>query len=67
MLADFEPTPDPGPKDVVDETLQLYFLCAHPSVTAASAIAQLAHRVTVAAPLRSDGWIFAEELWKRGT
>jgi RNA polymerase sigma factor (sigma-70 family) len=32
-----EPMPDPG--GVVDETLQLYFLCAHPSLTPASAVA----------------------------
>ena len=29
----------PGPVDVVDDTLQLYFLCAHPSLTPASAVA----------------------------
>ncbi len=34
---DAEPTP--GPADDVDDTLQLYFLCAHPSLTPASAVA----------------------------
>ena len=28
----------PGPGEVVDDTLQLYFLCAHPSLTPASAV-----------------------------
>jgi RNA polymerase sigma factor (sigma-70 family) len=32
-----EPVPDPG--DGADDTLQLYFLCAHPSLTPASAVA----------------------------
>ena len=31
--------PAPGPGDDVDDTLQLYFLCAHPSLTPASAVA----------------------------
>ena len=31
--------PAPGPAAGVDDTLQLYFLCAHPSLTPASAIA----------------------------
>ncbi|MEV4514736.1 DUF6596 domain-containing protein [Dactylosporangium sp. NPDC049525] len=31
--------PAPGPAEVVDDTLQLYFLCAHPSLTPASAVA----------------------------
>jgi RNA polymerase sigma factor (sigma-70 family) len=34
---DDEPEPDPGA--AVDDTLQLYFLCAHPSLTPASALA----------------------------
>ena len=34
-----EPMPMPGPGEVVDDTLQLYFLCAHPSLTPASAVA----------------------------
>src|SRR3989442_13926730 len=29
----------PGPSAEVDDTLQLYFLCAHPSLTSASAVA----------------------------
>jgi RNA polymerase sigma factor (sigma-70 family) len=32
-----DPAPDPGA--TVDDTLQLYFLCAHPSLTPASAVA----------------------------
>src|SRR5918999_6072622 len=28
-----EPTPDPGEVAVADDTLQLYFLCAHPLLT----------------------------------
>ncbi|WP_328618731.1 sigma-70 family RNA polymerase sigma factor [Amycolatopsis sp. NBC_00355] len=32
-----EPSPEPGA--AVDDTLQLYFLCAHPSLTPASAVA----------------------------
>lgn len=36
-LADEEPAP--GPAAPVDDTLQLYFLCAHPSLTPASAVA----------------------------
>jgi RNA polymerase sigma factor (sigma-70 family) len=36
-LADDEPAP--GPTTEVDDTLQLYFLCAHPSLTPASAVA----------------------------
>lgn len=31
--------PAPGPAAPVDDTLQLYFLCAHPSLTTASAVA----------------------------
>ncbi|GGN14445.1 RNA polymerase sigma factor (sigma-70 family) [Actinoplanes campanulatus] len=31
--------PPPGPASSVDDTLQLYFLCAHPSLTPASAVA----------------------------
>jgi RNA polymerase sigma factor (sigma-70 family) len=31
--------PEPGPTAAADETLQLYFLCAHPSLTPASAVA----------------------------
>ena len=29
----------PGPGEAMDDTLQLYFLCAHPSLTPASAVA----------------------------
>ena len=36
-LVEAEPTPDPG--RAVDDTLQLYFLCAHPALTPASAVA----------------------------
>ncbi|WP_063735684.1 RNA polymerase sigma factor [Streptomyces sp. RTd22] len=31
--------PAPGPAPAVDDTLQLYFLCAHPSLTPSSAVA----------------------------
>ncbi len=31
--------PQPGPVEAVDDTLQLYFLCAHPSLTSASSVA----------------------------
>lgn len=34
-----EAEPLPGPGEVADDTLQLYFLCAHPSLTPASAVA----------------------------
>ncbi|MGW5877355.1 RNA polymerase sigma factor [Nocardiopsis terrae] len=34
-----ETEPVPGPGRAVDDTLQLYFLCAHPSLTPASAVA----------------------------
>src|SRR5215204_6275915 len=34
-----EGEPVPGPVDAVDDTLQLYFLCAHPSLTPASSVA----------------------------
>ena len=34
-----EGEPVPGPAEAVDDTLQLYFLCAHPSLTPASAVA----------------------------
>jgi predicted RNA polymerase sigma factor len=34
-----EEQPAPGPGGSVDDTLQLYFLCAHPSLTPASAVA----------------------------
>jgi RNA polymerase sigma factor (sigma-70 family) len=37
VLVDEEPAP--GPTEVVDDTLRLYFLCAHPSLTPASAVA----------------------------
>ncbi|CAA9279311.1 MAG: Putative RNA polymerase sigma factor [uncultured Blastococcus sp.] len=37
VLVDEEPAPGPGRE--VDDTLQLYFLCAHPSLTPASAVA----------------------------
>ncbi|MGW1545679.1 RNA polymerase sigma factor [Streptomyces sp. NPDC002346] len=36
-LVDEEPAP--GPAAAVDDTLQLYFLCAHPSLTPSSAVA----------------------------
>ncbi|MCP3804996.1 sigma-70 family RNA polymerase sigma factor [Allokutzneria sp. A3M-2-11 16] len=36
-LVDAEP--EPGPGAAVDDTLQLYFLCAHPSLTPSSAVA----------------------------
>ncbi len=36
-LVEAEPAPDPG--ESVDDTLRLYFLCAHPSLTPASAVA----------------------------
>ncbi|MFI6762321.1 RNA polymerase sigma factor [Micromonospora sp. NPDC050417] len=36
-LVDDEPAPGPAPS--VDDTLQLYFLCAHPSLTPSSAVA----------------------------
>jgi predicted RNA polymerase sigma factor len=38
-LARAEPAPGPGPGTEIDDTLQLYFLCAHPSLTPASAVA----------------------------
>src|SRR3954463_2973007 len=34
-----EGEPVPGPGEAADDTLQLYFLCAHPSLTPASAVA----------------------------
>ncbi|MGW4847979.1 RNA polymerase sigma factor [Nocardia brasiliensis] len=34
-----EVEPVPGPAESADDTLQLYFLCAHPSLTPASAVA----------------------------
>ncbi|OEU85072.1 RNA polymerase subunit sigma-24 [Streptomyces abyssalis] len=34
-----EEEPPPGPASAVDDTLQLYFLCAHPSLTPSSAVA----------------------------
>ena len=34
-----ESEPMPGPGEAVDDTLQLYFLCAHPSLAPASAVA----------------------------
>jgi RNA polymerase sigma factor (sigma-70 family) len=34
-----EPGPGPGPSEAADDTLRLYFLCAHPSLTPASAVA----------------------------
>ncbi|RSM67274.1 RNA polymerase subunit sigma-24 [Amycolatopsis sp. WAC 01376] len=34
-----EEEPEPGPAPAVDDTLQLYFLCAHPSLTPSSAVA----------------------------
>ena len=34
-----EGEPMPGPVEAVDDTLQLYFLCAHPSLTPASSVA----------------------------
>ncbi len=37
VLVDDEPAPGPGTE--VDDTLQLYFLCAHPSLSPASAVA----------------------------
>ena len=37
VRVDAEPAPGPGTE--VDDTLQLYFLCAHPSLTPASAVA----------------------------
>jgi len=37
VLVESEPKPEPG--DEIDDTLHLYFLCAHPSLTPASAVA----------------------------
>jgi len=37
VLVEAEPVPGPG--EAVDDTLALYFLCAHPSLTPASAVA----------------------------
>jgi predicted RNA polymerase sigma factor len=37
VLVDDEPEPGPGTE--LDDTLQLYFLCAHPSLTPSSAVA----------------------------
>ena len=34
-----EVEPPPGPTETADDTLQLFFLCAHPSLTPASAVA----------------------------
>ncbi len=34
-----EEEPAPGPAETADDTLRLYFLCAHPSLTPASAVA----------------------------
>jgi RNA polymerase sigma factor (sigma-70 family) len=34
-----EVEPPPGPTEAADDTLQLFFLCAHPSLTPASAVA----------------------------
>ncbi|MFH0245710.1 RNA polymerase sigma factor [Streptomyces sp. HK10] len=34
-----EEEPEPGPASAVDDTLRLYFLCAHPSLTPSSAVA----------------------------
>jgi RNA polymerase sigma factor (sigma-70 family) len=34
-----EGEPEPGPSEAADDTLQLYFLCAHPALTPASAVA----------------------------
>ncbi len=34
-----EVVPEPGPTPGADDSLQLYFLCAHPSLTASSAVA----------------------------
>ncbi|WP_067497707.1 RNA polymerase sigma factor [Actinoplanes sp. TFC3] len=34
-----EEEPAPGPASAMDDTLQLYFLCAHPSLTPSSAVA----------------------------
>ncbi|SDE67185.1 RNA polymerase, sigma subunit, ECF family [Blastococcus fimeti] len=34
-----EAEPPPGPAEEVDDTLQLYFLCAHPSLSPSSAVA----------------------------
>ena len=41
-----EREPMTGPSEVVDDTLHLYFLCAHPSLTPASAVAKSAPRRT---------------------
>src|SRR5205085_7223532 len=38
-LVEAEPVPDTGSGEAPDDTLQLYFLCAHPSLTPASAVA----------------------------
>lgn len=35
----FDEEPAPGPVPAVDDTLQLYFLCAHPSLSPSSAVA----------------------------
>ncbi|MFC4605080.1 RNA polymerase sigma factor [Rhodococcus kronopolitis] len=37
--SDRDADPSPGPAAAVDDTLQLYFLCAHPSLTPSSAVA----------------------------
>jgi RNA polymerase sigma factor (sigma-70 family) len=39
VVVEREPGSGPGARSATDETLQLYFLCAHPSLTPASAVA----------------------------
>jgi len=39
VFVEAEPGPAPGEGESADDTLQLYFLCAHPSLTPASAVA----------------------------
>ncbi|TDC15633.1 RNA polymerase subunit sigma-24, partial [Streptomyces sp. 8K308] len=48
-----EEEPAPNPASAVDDTLQLYFLCAHPSLTPASA---------VALTLRAVGWLTTRQI-----
>ena len=53
-----EGEPAPGPAEAVDDTLQLYFLCAHPSLTPASA---------VALTLRAVGGLTMRQIARTGT
>ena len=52
----FDAEPPTGEAPSADDTLQLYFLCAHPDLTSSSAVAKSAPRRTRTLSTRGTSW-----------